>query len=221
MQTLTIASLVAGQREENLGRSIELSPEDREFRTVLQLGEHGGKDSSAGELVTVHLRSERASFEGPNALGVPNGIARMEFGHGGDRSGLIEVDWDEGTQVTVPASSLRVSAAYPSDVVALDRIRCSAFVVRGARTAGPGPRRTLTSQALNSAAVRIPFSAKALTVWDLLTPSSLVWLDHAGSALGFFVTALGKPSPVPVPPGARDVLLLGPHLARLVFDIEG
>ena len=57
-----IASLVAGQRDENLGRSAELGPEDREFRTVLQLDL---KEPSAGELVTIHLRSERASFEGP------------------------------------------------------------------------------------------------------------------------------------------------------------
>lgn len=221
MHTFEIASLVAGQRDENLGRSVELGPEDREFRTVLQLEL---KESSAGEMVTVHLRSERASFEGPREFGVPSGVAQIEFGHGGDRSGLVEVDWDQGTQITLPAGSLRVSASYPQDAIALDRIRCSAFVVRGTRAHGPGPRRTLTSQSTTSATLPIPFGAKALTVWDVLTPSPVLWLDHAGAVLGsYLVAAFGNPppGPVPVPPSARAVSIFGPHLARLVFDIEG
>lgn len=221
MHTFEIASLVAGQRDENLGRSVELGPEDREFRTVLQLEL---KESSAGEMVTLYLRSERASFEAPRDLGVPNGIARIEFGHGGDRSGLLEVDWDQGSQITLPAGSLRVSASYPQDAIALDRIRCSAFVVRGTRARGPGPRRTLTSQSTTSATLPIPLGAKSLTVWDVLTPSPVLWLDHAGAVLGsYLVTAFGNPppGPVPVPPSARAVSIFGPHLARLVFDIEG
>jgi hypothetical protein len=222
VQPLEIASLVASQREENLGRSVELGPEDREPRTVLQLEL---RTSCAGELVTVHLRSERASFDGPRELGVPNGIARIEYGHGGDRSGLLELDWDQGTQITLPAGSLRVMASYPSDAIALDRIRCGAFVVRGARAAGtPGPRRTLVSESVTPATLTIPLGAKSLTVWDLLTPTAVQWLDHAGALLGsYLVLAFGTPppGPVPVPPSARFVSILGPHLARLVFDIEG
>lgn len=221
MQTFEIASLVAGQRDESLGRSVDLGPEDREFRTVLQLEL---KEPSAGEMVTVHLRSERASFEGPRDLGVPNGVAQIEFGHGGDRSGLLEVDWDQGSQITLPAGSLRVSASYPPDAIALDRIRCSAFVVRGTRASGRGPRRTLTSQSAASATLPIPLGAKDLTVWDVLTPTPVLWLDHAGAVLGsYLVTAFGNPppGPVPVPPSARAVSIVGPHLARLVFDIEG
>lgn len=221
VQQLEIASLVASQREENLGRSVEIGPGDREPRTVLQLEL---RTSCAGELVTVHLRSERASFDGPRELGVPNGIARIEYGHGGDRSGLLEVDFDQGTQITVPAGSLRVSASYPSDEVSIDRIRCGAFVVRGARAAGPGPRRTIASESIAPATLPIPLGAKSLTVWDLLTPTAVQWLDHAGGLIGsYLVLAFGNPppGPVPVPPSARAVGILGPHLARLVFDIEG
>lgn len=221
METVEIASLVAGQRDENIGRSIELSPDESSFKTVLQLEV---KEPSAGEMVTLHLRSERASFEGPAELGVPNAIARIEYGQGGDRSGFIEVDYDQGTQLTVPAGSLRVSAAYPQNAIALDRIRCGAFVVRGARSHGPGPRRTLSSQSVTTATVAIPLGAKSLTVWDLLTPTPVLWLDHSGAVLGFFlVLAFGNPppGPVPIPPGAREVMLFGPHFAQLVFDIEG
>lgn len=217
-----IASLVASQREENLGRSVVIGPEDREPKTVLQLEL---RISCAGELVTVHLRSERASFDGPRELGVPNGVARLEFGHGGDRSGFLEVDWDQGTQITVPAGSLRVMASYQPDTIAVDRIRCGAFVVRGARaSSSAGPRRTLTSESVGPATISIPLGAKSLTVWDLLSPTAVQWLDHSGGLIGaYLVFALANPppGPVPVPPGARAVGILGPHLARLVFDIEG
>jgi hypothetical protein len=58
----------------------------------------------------------------------------------------------------------------------------------------------------------------------LLTPTAVQWLDHTGGLVGFYlVTGFGNPppGPVPVPPGARAVSILGPHIARLVFDIEG
>lgn len=220
MDALEIASLVAGQREENLGNSVVIGPEDRQPKTVLKLEL---RRSVAGELVTIHVRSERATFEGPRELGVPNGIGLLEFGHGGDRSGSLEFDWDSGTQITVPAGSLSLSALYPADAIAIDRVRCGAFVVRGAR-AGVGPRRTLVSESATDAVIRIPLGAKALTVWDVLTPTAVQWLDHAGAMIGsYLVLAFGNPppSPVPVPPSARSVALLGPHLARLVFDLEG
>jgi hypothetical protein len=80
------------------------------------------------------------------------------------------------------------------------------------------------SESLAEATLPIPLGAKSLTVWDVLTPSAVQWLDHAGALIGsYFVLAFGNPppGPVPVPPGARFVGMLGPHLARLVFDIEG
>ncbi len=217
-----IASLIAEQRDENLGRSVELAPEDRDFRTVLQLDV---KKPCAGELITLYLRSERASFFGPPELDVPNAIGRLEYGHGGDRSGLLELDWDRGTQITLPAGSLRVSARYPAGALALDRIRCSAFVVRGARTASTaGPTRTLVSESSDSATLPIPLGAKVLTVWDVLSSTSVVWLDHAGAAIGAYAvlaSASSPPTPVPIPSSARAVMVLGPHLARLCFTLEG
>jgi hypothetical protein len=222
METFKIASLVADQRDENLGRTLEIAPEDREFRTVLQLDL---KEPSAGELITLYLRSERASFFGPPELDVPNAIARIEYGHGGDRSGILELDWDRATQLTLPAGSLRVSASYPQNAIAIDRIRCAAFVVRGARAGAlSGPRRTLSSQSTGTATVKIPVSAKNLTVWDLLTPTPVSWLDNAGNVIGsYLVFAFGNPppGPVPIPPGAREVLLFGPHIAQLVFELQG
>lgn len=221
MNTLEIASLVASQREENLGNSVVIGPEDRQPKTVLKLEL---RQSVAGELVTIHVRSERATFEGPRELGVPNAVGVLEFGHGGDRSGSLAFDWDHGTQVSVPAGSLNLSAFYPPDAVAIDRVRCGAFVVRGARAGGVGPRRTLVSESVVDALINIPLGAKALTVWDVLTPTAVQWLDHAGAMVGsYLVLAFGNPppSPVPVPPSARSVAILGPHLARLVFDLEG
>lgn len=222
MQSVELASLVADQREENLGNSVVLGPEDRAFKTVLKLEQ---RLSRAGELVTIHLRSERASYEGPRELGVPNGVGRLEFGHGGDRSGVLEFDWDQGTQITVPAGSLSLTAAYAADAVAIDRVRCGAFVVRGTRAASSaGPRRTIVSESVAAATLPIPLGAKALTVWDVLTPTAVQWLDHAGLTLGsYLVLAFGNPppGPVPVPPSARFVGLLGAHVARLVFDLEG
>lgn len=223
MAATEIASLVANQREENLGRSVVIVPGDREPRTVLQLDQ---RETNAGELVTIHLRSEQATFDGPRELGVPNGIARIEYGHGGDRSGLLEFDWDQGTQITVPAGSLRVMASYPADAVAIDGIRCSAFVVRGARASNQGgPRRTMLSESDGPDAIlSVPLGAKALTVWDVLTPTSVQWLDHTRALIGaYVVNALATPPPgsVPVPPSARFVALVGAHITRLVFDIEG
>lgn len=218
-----VASLLSEQSDENMGRSKVLQPETTQNQTVLQLDL---KDSpSAGEMITIHLRSERNTFDGPPELGVPNPIATVEFGHGGDRSGLLELDWDHGTQLTVPAGSLRVMGRMPQDSGALDSVRVGAFVSRGSRAGGCcGPRRTLQSAGLFGATLGIPLGAKALTVWDLLSPTVVTWLDHAGAAIStYLVSALGNPPPGPVlvPPTARQVQLLGAHSAHLVFDLEG
>lgn len=218
-----VASLLSEQSDENLGRSLVLLPETIQNQTVLQVNL---KDSpSAGEMVTIHLRSERDTFEGPPEVGVPNPIGTIEFGHGGDRSGRLELDWDHGTQVTVPAGSLRVMARMPIDNGALDAVRVGTFIARGCRSGGCcGPRRTLASTSLVTATLGVPLGSKALTVWDLLSPTTVNWLDHVGAVIGSYqVDALGNPppGPVPVPPTARAVSILGAHAAQLVFDLEG
>lgn len=217
-----IASLLSEQSDENLGRSRILTPETLQNQTILQLDL---KDSeSAGEMITIHLRSERHTFDGPAELGVPNPIGTLEFGHGGDRSGRLEFDWDEGTQVTVPAGSLRLMARMPYYSGALDAVQVGAFVSRGSRAGKTGLRRTLSSASAATASVNVPVGAKTLTVWDVLTPTLVSWLDFSGNVLGgYLVNALGNPPPGPVaiPPGARQVSVLGAHMAELVFELEG
>ena len=220
-----IASLLTAQSDENLGRDAELEPDRVLPVTVLQLDV---KDTpAAGEMITVHLRSARKTFEFPN-VGVPTPIGTLVFGHGGARSGRLVIDWDQGTQITVPAGSIRLSAEFPEDVVALDTVTVGAFVSRGTRGGGSccsGPRRTLRSTANSTRSLDIPLGSKVLTVWDTLGPSTRIeWLDHAGILLGSYrVFALRNPPPGPVmvPPTARQVSVVGRHNANLVFGLEG
>ena len=219
-----IASLLSAQSDENLGRDVVLSPDTFRPMTVLQLNL---KDTpSAGEMITIHLRSQRVSFEVPD-VGVPTPIGVLVFGHGGDRSGSLELDWDQGTQITLPAGSLRLEARMPRDEAALDSVSVGAFVSRGTRAGGSccsGPRRTLRSESGGSSTLDIPQGSKVLTVWDLLSPTSIEWLDHAGTLIGAYVVdAVGNPPPGPVmvPSTARQMVVVGAHSANLVFGLEG
>lgn len=219
-----IASLLTAQSDENMGRDAELAPDRVNPVPVLQLDV---KDTpAAGEMITIHLRAERKTFEFPD-VGVPTPIGTLVFGHGGDRSGRLVLDWDQGTQITVPAGSIRLSAQFPDDVAALDTMTVGAFVSRGTRAGGSccsGPRRTLRSSDGATATLDIPLGSKVLTVWDTLGPTDIEWLDHAGVLLGgYLVDAAGNPPPGPVmvPSTARQVNVVGAHNANLVFGLEG
>lgn len=219
-----VASLLLGQADATLGNSTTLEPGDFKPRNVLQTNMLD--NPSAGEMITLHLRSERATEDFP-LIGVPTPIAELEFGMGSERNTKMLLDFDQGTQISFPAGSLRLTARMPEDVLALDSVECGAFIARGTRAGGAccsGPHFTIRNVSPDNAFIPIPIGAKNLTVWDLANPTTVFWLNALGMALGSFIvdsTAQPPPGPVNVPPTARTVLITGPHSVNLVFGLEG
>ena len=222
-----IASLLLGQGDQNLGRSATLEPGDFKARIILQ--NNLLDNPSAGEMITLHLRAERESFDFPEvAIATP--IGELEFGHGGERNTKMLLDFDSGTQISFPAGSMRLTARMPEDVIALDSVSCGAFIARGTRGDGSccsGPHYTIRFQS-NGVFVNdqvIPVGAKNLMVWEGLAQLvERVWLDNVGTPMGFFtVDPFQHPpaGPVNVPPTARSVATVGQHPLTLVFGLEG
>lgn len=220
-----IASLLLGQGDQNLGQSNVLEPGDFKPRIILQTNLLD--NPSAGEMITVHLRAERESNDFPE-VPIATPIAELEFGMGGERTSLL-LDFDSGTQITVPAGTVRVTARMPEDEIQLDSVSCGAFISRGTRAGGSccsGPRftRRFLSDGEN-ATIAIPVGAKNLTPWNaLLATIEIVWLDNALMPIGFFTVEQAAPfqrSPTPVPPTARSLAASGQNPLTLVFGLEG
>jgi hypothetical protein len=214
-----VSSLVANQRAENLGNSTNVGFGAPQEATILQLDVQ--TDPSASELVTLWIRGERATFNAPT-IGVAPPIVEVEFGSGGARTGLIELDaTPEGAMLTVPAASLRVRAKTREGFIGLDAVEVSAFIARGTRPSGCGcsPRRTI-EVGPSETDFSLPPGAVSLTYYSQLLPVDARWFDWAGVSVGAWTQAVGEAPPtLPIPSGASRLVLLGPALGRAVFGV--
>ena len=221
MASVLVSSLVAEQRAENLGNSRNVGFGDVQEATILQLDVQ--TEPSASELVTLWIRGERATFNAP-AIGVAPPIVEVEFGSGGARTGLVELDaTPEGALLTVPAASLRVRAKVREGFIGLDSVEVSAFIARGTRPSGCGcsPRRTIEVGPVAEGNVSLPPGAISVTYYSQLLPVDARWLDWSGLMVGAWTQAIGEPPPtLPIPTGASQLVLLGPAFGRAVFGVS-
>jgi hypothetical protein len=221
MDSLLVSSLVAGQRAENLGNAQRIGFGSQQEATILQLDVQC--EPSASEVVTLWIRGERATFNAPG-MGVAPPIVEVEFGTGGTRAGLVELDaTPEGCQLSVPASSLRVRARARAGFIGLDAVDVSAFISRGTRAGGCGcpPRRTIEAgPSAEGAVIEFPHGAVSLEFTSLMLAVDARWLDWAGLEVGAWTQPLGSPPPtLAIPSVARSVSLVGPTFGRAIFGV--
>lgn len=114
-------------------------------------------------------------------------IAEVQWGVGGG-SHMAEVDFHNGTQITVPASNLKINGRFLEDVAAVfDRVQLSVSIAWGTRPARALPTRTLTKATLagggGSAIFTVPpFAYSVMLFEDAPSPSPLTWRFLGGPA---------------------------------------
>lgn len=220
MASALISSLVAEQRAENLGNSANVGFGAPREATILQLDVES--DPSASEVVTLWIRGERATFNAP-AIGVAPPVVEVEFGTGGARTGLVELDaTPEGAMLAVPAASLRVRAKTREGFIGLDSVQVSAFIARGTRPSGCGcaPRRTIEVGPVVEGTLALPPGAVSVTYYSQLLPVDARWVDWSGITVGAWTQAVGEPPPtLPIPSVASQLVILGPAFGRAVFGV--
>lgn len=213
-----VSSLVSGQRLENLGNTITLSPGFAQPQTVLQVDVK--ETYTATEMITIWLRAERAGFEAPD-IGVAPPIAEIEFGAGSSRAGFLEVDVPfQGCVLSVPCSSLRVNARIRPGFIGLDAVSVSVFLSRGTRSGSCGcpPRRTITVGPTFGAVLQIPRGVVAMTYYSQIALSVIRWLDWSGTAIGGWnQSGSASPATVPIPSDAQAVQFSGLAYGSAVF----
>lgn len=178
-----------------------------ESRSILQA--HGGDEGS--ELFTIGLRAWPVK-----PLPIVNfrlrARAHILFGAGGASSTIV-CDYSNGTLLTLPATSVRVSAEYLNEGTPADHVPVSfaTFLAYGTRPLGASlaPRLTMAPEILPALATgivhEIPAWAVSAGAWSTLGPTSVEVRFYAGDGTTLIatsgITAGGEL--VAIPPDAR------------------
>ena len=121
---------------QNVGSEMPFSPDSQNRQTILSLPEIG-----APEEWTVSLYSKYPTPAGANLANF-RVTAVINFGAGGSTQ-IVEMDWLNGAQITLPCNALNVIAKYSNSQGTAD-LRLGVQVARGRRGGNQPPRLTIS-----------------------------------------------------------------------------
>lgn len=167
----------------NVGTEVPFAPDTQNRQTILSLPEIGAPEIWT---VSLYLTQAVADFKDFDVTG------RVEFGAGGSTQ-IVELDWMNGAQISVPCNAINVIAEYQNiDVTtAGSGIRLGVQVSRGRRGGNQTPRMTMLENVVIPAnsvfPVLIPIPAFASKIHVLPTTiSSAAVLYSATTHLATF-----------------------------------
>jgi hypothetical protein len=134
----------------NLGTEVPFGPDAQNRQTILSLPEYGMPETWT---ISLYLTQEVAAF---NAFSVK---ARVEFGGGGSTQ-IVELDWTNGTQITLPMNAVNVIAEYSNvDITTIGSgIRLGVQIAKGRRGGTVPPRLTMLED------VNVPTGASLIEI---------------------------------------------------------
>lgn len=122
----------------NLGNEVQFSPDSNARQTVLSMPELGLPDVWT---ISLYLVNGVADF------GAFNVRARIEFGAGGTTQ-IMEVDWINGTQISLPMNAVNVIAEYQDVDITDDGsgIRLGVQLAKGRRGGNQPPTLSMSDE---------------------------------------------------------------------------
>jgi hypothetical protein len=171
-------------RNNQLGREAAFAPDANNRQTVLKLDEWGPPEVWT---IGLGLVNTLTSYNGFSVVG------EIDFGVGGATQ-RIEVDWVNGTQITVPMNALNVIARWQDiDTITEGRgLKLRVTLARGPRPGELAPVRTIVENVLLNAGQEFFADVPAFTSRVFVRPSTsataLTFLAGSADANAFVVT---------------------------------
>lgn len=181
----------------SLGNVVDYAPDTDNRQMILKLDEWGPP-----EMWTVSLGIDRPA---PGNSGEAHWFeikALIDFGVGGSTQ-RIEVDWINGTELTVPMNAISVNAVYENPTSLLEGMRLSVQIARGTRAGAYAPTRMLDFEAMSTLTLPSPLVTslyQTLRLPPFTREIEIIWWDAYTNPF----------ASVPVPPA-----VLSP--SRLIF----
>lgn len=131
----------------NVGTEVAFAPDSTNRQTILRLPEIGAPEEWT---VSLYLTAPPEDV----LYSAFHVTARVEFGVGGSTQ-VVEIDWLNGAQITVPANALNIIAEYDEVDARAAGIRLGVQVARGRRGGNAPPRLTIITDSLEPGGNRV------------------------------------------------------------------
>lgn len=146
----------------NVGTEVAFAPDANNRQTILSLPEFGPPvEWTVSLYLTPGNQAIRFAFF--------DVVARIEFGAGGSTQ-IVEIDWLNGAQITVPANAINVIAEFRNVSGDTQGVRLGVQVARGRRGGNHPPRLTLFSDTLVHG-TRVVFNVPAFATRIVAVPA--------------------------------------------------
>lgn len=169
----------------NVGSELPFAPDSNLRQTILKLPEIGAPEEWTISLYLVTPVPAGANLANFRVTAV------IEFGAGGTTQ-IIEMDWINGAQITLPCNAINVIAEYSTASTA-DGIRLGVQVARGRRGGNQPPRKTIVDlvQVGPGATVTFPIPAFASRIQVVPADTPSIPLLYSANTL---VALLSSPT---------------------------